>query len=248
MSKLSNKTAIITGGSRGIGRACCIAFAQAGANVVFTYNSNKTAAEKTEKELKKLGFGVLSIQADVKDYDQCRGVVEKTIEKFGQLDIVLNNAGITRDKALIMMTLDDWKDVIDTNLGGVFNMSKAAAVTLLKQKQGCIINMSSISGITGLPRQTNYSASKAGIIGFSKALAKEVAPYNVRVNVVAPGYINTDMVSALKESVKDEIKKIIPAKQIGTPEDVAKTCVFLASDDAKYIFGEVIKIDGGLAI
>ena len=248
MNQLKGKTAIITGGTRGIGRACCIEFAQAGANVVFTFSKSKDAAIALEAEIKKLGSKSFGIQADVKDYEQCRNVVVKSIEKFKKLDILVNNAGITRDKALMMMSLDDWKDVIDTNLGGVFNMSRSVITTFLKQKQGCIINMSSISGLVGTARQSNYSASKAGIIGFSKALAKEVAPYNVRVNTVCPGYINTDMVEAISEAVKINITKLIPTKSIGDPKDVAKLCVFLASDDAKYIVGDVIKVDGGLAI
>jgi 3-oxoacyl-[acyl-carrier protein] reductase len=184
----------------------------------------------------------------VRDYNQCRAVVEQTLEKFKVLDIVLNNAGITKDKALMMMTLEDWKDVIDTNLTGTFNMTRAAITTLLKQKKGCIINMSSVSGITGLARQTNYSASKAGIIGFSKALAKEVAAYNIRVNTVCPGFINTEIVAGLHENIKTEILNTIPVKRLGEVEEVASLCVYLASDKAGYITGEVVKIDGGLAI
>ena len=248
MTDLKGKTVIITVGTRGIGRVCCLEFAKAGANVVFTYSKSKEAAATLESEIKGMGSKGLGIQADVKDYEQCRNVVVKTQEEFNNLDILVNNAGITRDKALMMMSVDDWKDVIDTNLGGVFNMSRSVITTFLKQKQGCIINMSSISGLVGTARQTNYSASKAGIIGFSKALAKEVAAYNVRVNTVCPGYINTDMVEAIPEAVKSTITKMIPSKKIGEPEDVAKMCVFLASDDAKYIVGDVIKIDGGLAI
>jgi 3-oxoacyl-[acyl-carrier protein] reductase len=184
----------------------------------------------------------------VRDYNHCRKLIEKTLEHFKQLDILINNAGITKDKALLMMTLDDWKDVIETNLGGVFNITRASITTLLKQKKGCIINVSSVSGLVGLPRQTNYSASKAGIIGFSKALAKEVAAYNIRVNVVCPGFINTDMLGSLREDFKKEIINSIPVKRFGEAEEVAHLCVFLASDKAKYITGEAIKIDGGLAI
>ncbi len=161
---------------------------------------------------------------------------------------MVNNAGIVRDRALVMMTIEDWKEVIDTNLGGVFNMTRAAITTFLKRKSGCIINMSSVSGLTGLPRQANYSASKAGIIGFTKALAKEVSAYGIRVNAVCPGFISTDMVSAIPEKVKQELLKAVPMGRVGTPEEVAELCVFLASDKAAYITGEVIKIDGGLAI
>jgi 3-oxoacyl-[acyl-carrier protein] reductase len=248
MGDFKGKTVIITGGSRGIGRACCLAFAKRGANIVFTYNKSVEDADRLGKEIEKLGVGCLSFKVDIKDYNLCRKVVEETLRKYSQLDILVNNAGIVKDKALMMMLLDEWKDVVDTNLGGVFNMSRACVTTFLKQKKGCIINMSSVSGLMGLPRQTNYSASKAGIIGFSKALAKEVAPYNIRVNVIAPGFINTDMVSSLREDIKKEIIDNIPIKRFGEPEEVAGVCVFLASDEANYITGEVIKIDGGLAI
>ncbi|MFH1441870.1 MAG: 3-oxoacyl-[acyl-carrier-protein] reductase [Candidatus Omnitrophota bacterium] len=247
MDGLDKKTVIITGGSRGIGRACCAAFAKAGANVAFTYSKSKKEAEDLEVELSKLNVEYLSLQADVKDYEQCRQVVGKTIEKFGRLDVLINNAGITRDKALFMMAPEDWKEVIDTNLSGVFNMSRAVITGFLKQKSGCIINMSSVSGIIGLPRQVNYSASKAGIIGFTKSLAKEVAGYGIRVNAVCPGFIETDMVKVLKAEHRDEIIKNIPLKRMGQAQEVADLCVFIASDKAKYITAESIKIDGGLA-
>jgi len=248
MGDLKGKTAIITGGSRGIGRACCIAFAKEGANIVFTYNRSEEQAKELAKELKKIGVEALSLKSDVKEYDQCRKVIEQTLEKFKKLDILVNNAGITKDKALMMMTHQDWKDVLDTNLGGTFNMTRAAITTFLRQKEGCIINMSSVSGIIGLARQTNYSASKAGVIGFSKALAKEVGAYNIRVNVVCPGYIDTDMVGNLREDIKKQILDFIPKKRFGTSDEVARVCVFLSSDKANYITGQIIKIDGGLAM
>jgi 3-oxoacyl-[acyl-carrier protein] reductase len=248
MDELKGKIAIITGGSRGIGRACVLAFAQAGAKIIFTYNKSVEEANALTAEVEKIGTTCLSLQIDVRDYNQCRSVIEKALEQFKEIDILINNAGITKDKALLMMTLDDWKDVIDTNLSGTFNMTRAAITTLLKQKKGCIINMSSISGIVGLARQTNYSASKAGIIGFSKALAKEVAPYNIRVNAVCPGFINTEIVSSLHENIKKEILNTIPVKRIGEAKEVADLCVFLASDKASYITGEAVKVDGGLAI
>jgi 3-oxoacyl-[acyl-carrier protein] reductase len=248
VEELKPKTIIITGGSRGIGRACCLAFAKEGANIVFTYNKSKEEADKLKADLDALKVGVLNLQADIRDYKQCREVVEEALAKFGKLDILVNNAGIIKDKALVMMMLEDWKDVVETNLGGVFNMSRAAITTFLKQKSGCIINMSSVSGIVGIPRQTNYSASKAGIIGFTKALAKEVAAYNIRANVICPGFIETDMLSALKEDIKTQIIDTIPAKRFGRPEEVAKLCVFLASDRANYITGQTIQIDGGLAM
>lgn len=248
MYDFKGKVVIITGGSRGIGRACCLAFARSGANVVFTYHKNKIEADKLKKELKNLSPDCLSLRIDVRKYQECRKVIEEALKKFKKIDILINNAGIIKDKALVMMALEDWQEVIDTNLGGTFNMTRAAITTFLKQKKGVIINMSSVSGLAGISRQTNYSASKAGIIGFSKALAKEVAPYNIRVNVICPGYINTDMLNLLREEIKKEIIKSIPVKRLGRPEEVADFCVFLATDKAGYITGEVVKIDGGLAM
>lgn len=247
MGEFVSKTVIISGGSRGIGRACCLAFAKEGANVVFTYQKSSEEAQELSKQITALKARCISVQADVRDYASCRQVIEKALEKFESLDILINNAGITRDKALFLMLPEDWKDVIETNLGGVFNMTRAAITTLLKQKSGCIINMSSVSGLDGLPRQTNYSASKAGIIGFSKALAKEVAAYNIRVNAVCPGFINTDMVQGLKEDVKKKMMDNILIKRFGEPEEVARVCLFLASGAARYINGQSIRIDGGLA-
>jgi 3-oxoacyl-[acyl-carrier protein] reductase len=239
------KTVVVSGGSRGIGRACCEAFAKQGANVVFTYNRSESEARDLEK---KLGACALAVKTEIKDYQQCKAVLEKTLEKFKGIDILVNNAGIAKDKALMMMAIDEWQEVIDTNLGGTFNMSRVFITTLLKQKSGCIINMSSVSGLVGMPAQTNYSASKAGIIGFSKALAKETTPYNVRVNVVCPGFIATDMVEALPEGIKSKILMAIPSKRLGNAQEVAELVLYLASDKASYITGEVIKIDGGLAI
>lgn len=249
MNDLKEKTVIITGGSRGIGKACVTAFAREGAQVVFTYNKSSSDADALVKEIKKhTSSTVYAFQADVRDYQQCRGVVENTLQKCGRLDIIVNNAGIVRDKALMMMTQEDWKDVIDTNLTGTFNMTRSAITTLLKQKSGCIINMSSVSGLAGIPRQSNYSASKAGIIGFTRSLAKEVAAYNIRVNAVCPGFISTDMVYSLKDEIRQEIMKQIPMGRLGTVEEVADLCTFIASSKAAYMTGEVIKIDGGLAV
>lgn len=248
MSELAKKVIIVTGGSRGIGRACCIACAKEGANVVLTYNSNQKQAKEVLKELKKYKGRYEAVQLDVRDFDQCKNLVQKVVEKYGDLDVIVNNAGITKDKALMMMKVSDWKDVIDTNLTGTFNMSRAAITTFLKKKQGSIINMSSVSGVNGVARQSNYSASKAGIIGFSKALAKEVSSYGVKVNVIAPGFIDTDMVQALKEEYKQQVIKDIPLKRFGAAKEVADLCVFLASEKSSYITGEVIKVDGGMAI
>ena len=239
------KTVILTGGSRGIGKACCEAFVEKGANLVFSYNSSQSAAKKLEKQL---GRRALAVKADIKDYEQCKAVLDKTLKKFKGIDILVNNAGIIKDKALMMMALDEWKEVIDTNLGGTFNMTRACITTFLKQKSGSIVNMSSISGLVGMARQTNYSAAKAGIIGFSKALAKEVVAYNIRVNVVAPGFVATDMVNDLPDVIKEKILANIPSKRFGTVKEVADLVLYLASDKAGYITGEVVKIDGGLAV
>ncbi|MDD4294878.1 MAG: 3-oxoacyl-[acyl-carrier-protein] reductase [Candidatus Omnitrophica bacterium] len=240
------KIVIITGGSRGIGKACALSFAEAGAKVIFTYNTNKAAALSLENELNSMSGGCLAVCADVSDYSACRQLADSVISKYERIDILVNNAGIVRDRALMMMKLEDWQDVINVNLNGVFNMSRVCITTMLKQKTGCIINMSSVGGMIGMPRQTNYSAAKAGIIGFSKSLAKEVAPYNVRVNTICPGYVETDMLNDLKDDIKEKIVAEIPAKRMGLPQDIAELCLFLASDKAKYIIGETIKIDGGL--
>lgn len=248
MRDFKDKIVIISGGSRGIGRACCLAFAKAGATVVFTYNHSTKDAEQLQDEIKSCSSEGLGLQSDVKDLAKCKEVVAKTVEKFGRIDILVNNAGIIRDKTLLMMEAEDWHEVIDTNLTGVFNMTRAAIYTLLKQKHGTIINMSSVSGIAGIAGQTNYSAAKAGIIGFTKALAKETAGYNIRVNAIAPGFIETDMISGIKETTKQEILKNLPMKKFGEVDDVAEACLFLASEKSKYITGEVLKIAGGMGI
>jgi len=236
----------VTGGSRGIGKACVAAFAQAGCLVAFTYS--KSAKEAEALAAQTGAAGCLAVKADSRDYAQCREVVETALTKFGRLDILVNNAGITRDKALMMMTQEDFTDVIATNLGGTFNMSRAVITTFLKQKNGCIINISSVSGLVGIARQTNYSASKAGIIGFTRSLAKETAAYGVRVNAVCPGYTDTDMTAALRDDVKKQILETIPMKRMAKPEEVAGLCLFLACDSGAYITGEAIRIDGGLTV
>jgi len=247
MKELRKKVAVITGGSRGIGRACCAAFARQGANIVFTYNKNSKSASALAKELKEYNVKVKVIRADVRNYNECQLVIKKTLNSFGRIDILINNAGIVKDKALFMMKPEEWSDVVDTNLGGTFNMTRAVITLFLKQKSGCIINMSSVSGIAGMARQTNYSASKAGIIGFSKSLAREVASYNIRVNAVCPGFIETDMLNSLSSDIKKSIKENIPMKRLGSANEVAQLCVFLSMDKSSYITGEAIRIDGGLA-
>jgi len=245
---LKNKIAIISGASRGIGRAIALELAKEGCHISFSYLKNTAGAEKLEEEIKKCGSKAKAFQVDIKDFAAVTDWVNKTRETFGGLDIVINNAGIIKDKALALMSPEDWTEVIDTNLIGTINLSRAAIITLVKQKQGNIVNITSVSGITGLARQTNYSASKAGIIGFTKALAKEVASYNIRVNAVAPGFIETEMLGELKEDFRNKLLEKIPLARLGKSEEVAKAVKFLLSDRAGYITGQTIVIDGGLSI
>jgi 3-oxoacyl-[acyl-carrier protein] reductase len=195
-----------------------------------------------------MGRHALSVQLDVRDFEGAKHLVERTKAAFGKIDILVNNAGITRDKSLMMMTRDDWAEVIDTDLTGVFNTTRASIITFLKQKNGNIVNVSSMSGIHPLPGQVNYAAAKAGVIGFTKSLAKEVAPYNIRVNAVAPGFVSSDMTASLNENYRKRLNEMIPAGRFGTPEEVAEVVLFLLSDESKYITGEVIQIDGGLGL
>lgn len=243
---LQNKVAIVTGGSRGIGRAIVLDLVQNGAKVVFTYLKSDEAAAIILDEIKELKGNAEAVKSDSRDYSQAKHVIDEATNKFGTVDILVNNAGIIKDKALMMMDPTEWRDVIETNLTGYFNMAKACIVTMMKQKNGNIINISSVAGVIGTPRQVNYASAKAGIIGLTKSLAKEVASYNIRVNAVAPGYIETDMTKDLKQ--KESLLKLIPTGRLGKPEEVAKVVSFLASDKSEYITGQVIKVDGGLAI
>lgn len=243
---LQNKIAIVTGGSRGIGRAIALDLVQNGAKVVFTYLKSDEAASILLDEIKEFKGEAIAIKSDSRDYSQAKHAIDEAINKFGTVDILVNNAGIIKDKALMMMDPAEWRDVIETNLTGYFNMAKACIVTMMKQKSGNIINISSVAGVIGTPRQVNYASAKAGIIGLTKSLAKEVASYNIRVNAVAPGYIETDMTKDLKQ--KESLLKLIPTGRLGKPEEVAKVVSFLASDKSEYITGQVIKVDGGLAI
>jgi len=245
---LKDKVAIVSGASRGIGRAIALAVAKEGADVAFTYLKSSAEAESLAKEIQGHKRKALALQIDVRDFEKAKETVEKVKQEFGRLDILINNAGITKDKALMMMTKDEWLEVIDTNLNGTFNLTRNCIVTFLKQKSGNIINISSVSGIAGLSRQTNYAASKAGIIGFTKSLAKEVASYNIRVNAIAPGFIETDMLSGLKSEHKEQIKKMVPLGRIGRAEDLTGAVKFLLSEASAFITGQTIVIDGGLFI
>jgi len=248
MNLFQDQAAIVTGGTRGIGRAIVLMLAGQGANVAFTYLKSTQEAENLVREVQSLGVKCIGVQMDVRDFDKAKELVEKVKGDFGRLDILVNNAGITRDKALMMMTKEDWNEVLDTNLSGTFNLARAAIVTFLKQKSGSILNITSISGVIGMSRQVNYSASKAGIIGLTKALAKEVAAYGIRVNAVAPGFIDTDMVSGFKEEQKLKLKESIPLGRFGDAGDVAQAARFLLSQEAGFITGQVLIVDGGLSI
>ncbi len=245
---LKNKTAIISGATRGIGRAIAIELARGGANVSFNFLKSNKEADELEKEIKALGVDVKSFQVDIKDYNAVKSWVDDTKGLLGGIDIIVNNAGVIKDKALALMEPDDWHEVINTNLDGTFNLTRAVIVSFIKQKSGIIINIASVSGVVGMPRQTNYSASKAGIIGFTKSLAKEVASYNIRVNAIAPGFIETDMLKDLKEGHKEQIIKQIPFKRLGRPEEVAEAVKFLVSERASYITGQTIVVDGGMSM
>lgn len=245
---MENKNAIISGGNRGIGRGIALELAEAGVNIAFSYHSNKEGAEQLAAELGQKKIKAKAFQVDIRDYDAVGNWVKTAKEFLGGLDIVVNNAGIINDKALLFMERSEWQNVLDTNLGGVFNLTRAAITGLLKQRSGSIINITSVTGVTGQASQTNYAASKAGIIGFTKSLAKETGKYNVRVNSVAPGYIETDMVKGLKENYKEQVLNKIPLGRFGTTQEIAKAVRFLAGDEAGYITGQTIIIDGGLSI
>jgi len=245
---LKNKTAVISGGTRGIGRAIALRLAKLGANISFNYLKSKDAAKSLEGEISSFGVKAKAYQADIKDNAAVSAWVKNIKEYFGSIDILINNAGIINDKALALMTEPDWKGIIDTNLGGIFNLTHAVILDFIKQKSGDVVNITSISGIVGTPRQTNYAATKAGIIGFTKSLAKEVGSYNIRVNAIAPGFIETDMVKGLKDNYREEQLRQIPLGRFGKAEEVAQVAEFLLSDEAKYITGQVLVMDGGMTM
>jgi 3-oxoacyl-[acyl-carrier protein] reductase len=243
---LNGKCAIITGASRGIGKAVALKLASLGANVVINYRSNEKEALEVENEVKSMGVEALCIKGDISKSEEVENLIASAKEKFGTIDIMVNNAGITKDTLILRMKEEDFDSVIDVNLKGVFNCLKAITPIMVKQKHGKIINLSSVVGISGNAGQVNYSASKAGVIGMTKSLAKEVGSRGITVNAVAPGYIETDMTQDLGEKYKEEMKKSIPLKKLGKAEDVANVVAFLASESADYVTGQVIQVDGGM--
>ncbi len=245
---LENKTAIVTGGSRGIGRSICLELAKQGANVVTCYASGAAGAEETVKLCEELGVKAMAVKTDVACGEEVAAMVDKVKAEFGSIDILVNNAGITKDNLMLKMTEEDFEQVIDTNLKGAFLFTKNVSKIMLKQRAGKIINISSVVGVRGNAGQVNYSASKAGLIGMTKSVAKELASRGITCNAVAPGFIETDMTAKLPEAVVDEMKKTIPMKCMGSGEDIANLVAFLASDNARYITGQVICVDGGMAM
>ena len=245
---LENKTALVTGGSRGIGRAIALKLAEYGADVAITYARSVDAAEEVKSEIENMGRKAKALQADAVNFEKAEEVIKEITDDWGQLDILVNNAGITRDNLILRMSEDQWDEVIETNLKSIFNYSKAVAKPMMRNRGGSIINISSVVGISGNAGQSNYAASKAGIIGFTKSYAKELASRNIRSNVVAPGYILTEMTGELDEKVLEGIREETPLGRAGDPEEVADAVAFLASDASSYITGEVLRVDGGMAM
>ncbi|WP_271393157.1 3-oxoacyl-[acyl-carrier-protein] reductase [Aequorivita sinensis] len=246
MKLLEGKTAIITGGSRGIGKGIVEVFANHGANVAFTYSSSAEAANNLAEEVAKLGVKAKAYQSDAASFTEAQTLVDEVLKDFGSVDILINNAGITKDNLLMRISEEDFDKVIEVNLKSVFNMTKAVQRTMLKQRQGSIINMSSVVGVKGNAGQTNYAASKAGVIGFTKSVAIELGSRNIRCNAIAPGFIETEMTQNLNEDAVKGWTDMIPLKRGGSPQDVANACVFLASDLSAYVTGQVLNVDGGM--
>lgn len=247
MKLLEGKVAFITGASRGIGKAIAIAFAEQGASIAFTDISRDEIMESAEAELRSLGVKAIGYASDASSFEDSERVADEIAAEFGRIDILVNNAGITRDNLLMRMTESDWDLVIKVNLKSVFNLTKAVQKYMLKQRSGSIINMSSVVGVNGNGGQSNYSASKAGLIGFTKSVAQELGSRNIRCNAIAPGYIETDMTAKLSEEVRKEWAAQIPLRRGGKPEDVAQACVFFASDLSAYVTGQVLSVCGGMS-
>jgi 3-oxoacyl-[acyl-carrier protein] reductase len=246
MDEKRDRVALVTGGSRGIGQAIVEELARAGWKVAFTYSSSGEAAEKVAAGLRAEGLVCSAFQADVRDFQRASEVVKQVEESLGPIGLLVNNAGIKRDGAFMRMDPEKWKEVLDTNLGGTFNYSRSVIMGMIKRGSGVIINIVSVSGLIGLAGQTNYSASKAGVIGFTRALAKEVARFNIRVNAIAPGFIQTDMLSDIPEAARKTMFAQIPMGSPGSPTHVAQTVAFLAGEGAGYITGQVLPVDGGM--
>lgn len=248
MMKFAGKTAVVTGGSRGLGRAVCLELAKGGANVVFCYAGNEAAAKETTAACEALGAKALAVRCNVAKADEVKALMDAAVKEFGRIDILVNNAGITRDGLLMMMKEEDFDAVIAANLKGTFLCMKAVSRIMMKQRYGRIVNLSSVVGLRGNAGQVNYAASKAGVVGMTKSLAKELASRGVTVNAVAPGFIATDMTAAMTDAAKEATLASIPLQRLGAPEDVAHAVAFLASDEAAYITGQVLCVDGGMAM
>ncbi|SCJ48675.1 3-oxoacyl-[acyl-carrier-protein] reductase FabG [uncultured Flavonifractor sp.] len=245
---LTGKTAIVTGGSRGIGKAVCLELARRGCNIVLSFAGNTAAADQTVAECQALGVQALAVQGNVADADAVKALFDAALKQFGAVDILVNNAGITRDNLLMLLKEEDFDAVVDTNLKGTFLCMKAAVRPMMKQRHGRIISLSSVVGLHGNAGQVNYAATKAGVIGMTKSLAKELAGRNITVNAVAPGFIDTDMTAVLPEKAKEAILASIPMARLGAAEDVANAVAFLASDETGYITGQVLAVDGGMSM
>ena len=246
MGLLTGKTALVTGATRGIGRAIALMFASEGADIAFTYRAHKEAADSLVAEIEALGVNVKAYQSDAADFTQAHQTVNDIKETFGRIDILVNNAGITKDGLMMRMDEQQWDSVIDTNLKSAFNLIHACTPVMARQRSGSIINMTSVVGLSGNAGQCNYAASKAGLVGLAKSMAKEMGPRGIRANCIAPGFIDTDMTSSLPEEMRNEWVRQIPLRRSGTPEDVAETALFLASDMSSYITGQVISCCGGM--
>ena len=242
------KVALVTGGTRGIGKAIALELADNGYDIILNYRTANEELKETQKEIENKEVKCFLVYGDISKFEDCENIAKQSIEEFGRIDVLVNNAGITRDGLIMRMKKEDFNSVIDTNLSGTFNMTRNVVPYMVKQKSGRIINLSSVVGITGNAGQTNYSASKAGVIGFTKSLAKELASRNILVNAIAPGFIETDMTKVLSDSVKEGILNQIPLKRMGEAKEVAKLVKFLVSDDSKYITGQVINVDGGMVM